>query len=411
VDSNWSANISFLSQFSNILMNSIIFLSEMKQKYDVIVLGVGTMGASACAYLAAAGVKVLGLDQASIPNDVSSHSGYTRIIRKAYYEHPDYVPLLQKSYTLWNALEHQVHKKLYHETGILYLGLPDSPILNGCVQSSKLYDIPVENWTNKKTNTRFPQFKYPQDWMALWEPHAGYLDVNESIKSMLNVARSSTAEIHDNEKAIRWDRSDIGIEVVTDKGAYRAEKLIITAGPWTSQLCSMYHLPLNVTRQSLTWVDTHSRSEYRHPAFPCWFIHDPKKGMYYGFPEAEINDSRAPQGIKFGLHAPGMPADPDYLNRDDLPIDIAEADHFIDHYMPALQSSSRSYAKCMYTYTPDENFVLDYLPQTDKKVMMACGFSGHGFKFAPVIGSLLADMTMGNTIDLNFDFLRLNRLK
>lgn len=380
-------------------------------KYDVIVIGAGTMGSSACAYLAQRGLKVLGLEQFTIPHDLGSHSGYTRIIRQAYYEHPSYVPLLQKSYQLWKELETKMDRKLYHETGILYLGEPTSSVLNGTLEASGLYDIPVSEYELNQVNGQYPDFEFPNYWKALWEPHAGYLNVNQALTGFFKVASEAGAKFCINEKVLSWKKLDHHVEVNTTNQTYTADKLILTAGSWTSELTKTTPLPLKVTRQVLAWIDVPHPEKYAHPNFPCWFLHDPERGMYYGFPESMTGDPAEPPGIKLALHMPGTASDPDKMDRSISLYDESVIQYFLETYMPGLKSYPIRYKTCMYTYTPDENFIIDYLPGMDKKVMLAGGFSGHGFKFAPVIGELLTDLCLEQPISMNIDFLKLSRFQ
>ncbi len=376
--------------------------------YDVLVAGLGTMGAATCSYLAGRGLKVLGIEQFDIPHDLGSHSGFTRIIRKAYYEHPDYVPLLQRSYELWKEQEQKTGQLLYHETGILYLGEPSSSVLSGSLESSRLYNIPVEKWDTGKAKALFPQFQFPAHWDVLWEPEAGYLDVNKCISSYYTTALNAGAEIHTREKIKSWQDYGDHISLKTSRDIYTSSKLVITAGPWTKDLTTS--LPLQVTRQVLAWLEMPDPERYRHPAFPCWFLHDPDKGMYYGFPVSSTGDPAEPRGIKLALHMPGQHGNPDHLDRGIHQEDQAIIRYFLDRYMPQAKSTATYYKTCMYTYSPDEHFIVDYLPGTDKKVAVACGFSGHGFKFAPVIAEILTDLALQNPPSPAAAFLSLKRL-
>lgn len=377
--------------------------------YDAIVVGTGTMGIAACAALASRGVHVLGLDQYSIPHDLGSHSGYTRIIRQAYYEHPDYVPLLQRSYQLWKDLESDQNLKLYHETGIIYMGRSDSPILEGTLKASHLYGIPVQSGDNRLLPSKHSQFTIPPDWKLLWEPQAGYLDVNLSLTGFYQQAIHAGATILTGEKVVRWNLVDGHIEVYTESQTYMAEKLILTAGPWMDGLIANVGLPLKVTRQVLAWVDVPEPFRYTDPQFPCWFLHDPEMGMFYGFPISNSGAPEAPKGIKLGLHMPGVTTHPDQMDRDIHDSDQEIIQYCIKKYMPQLNNQPIQYKTCMYTYTPDEHFILDYLPESGTQVIIAAGFSGHGFKFAPVIGEVLSDFFLENKSSLDLGFLSLKR--
>lgn len=377
----------------------------MPDKYDVIVIGAGTMGIAATSYLAQAGLNVLALEQYSIPNDLSSHSGYTRIIRKAYYEHPDYVPLLQRSYDLWSSLESYADIQLYFETGILYMGASTSSVLTGCRQSSELYNIPLHQISHKET---YP-FSIEKDWDTFMEPDAGFLDVHKAITSFYNVAVGAGATIRTNEKVLSWQNSGDDLLVTTNKDQYRAKKIVFATGAWTNTILGDYILPLNVTRQTLAWVQTPEVQKYSSPHFPCWFIHDQDYGMFYGFPIHDANQTDAPTGIKIALHMPGESADADHVNRYITEHDKSLMQYFIHRYMPQLQHSKIEYKTCLYTNTPDEHFIIDYLPGFEDRVVFAAGFSGHGFKFAPVIGEILTQKILEQNHTLKVDFLGLSR--
>jgi len=379
--------------------------------FDVIVVGTGTMGIAACASLARRGARVLGLDQFNIPHDQGSHSGYTRIIRQAYYEHPGYVPLLQRSYQLWQDLESDQNLKLYHETGILYMGQADSPILEGTLKASSLYGIPVQVGDVNQMLQEHTQFTIPHDWKLLWEPHAGYLNVNQSLSGFYHQALAAGATILTGEKVESWKLVDGHIEVHTGKQTYQAEKLILTAGPWMEGLLTAYGLPLKVTRQVLAWIDVPEPQMYSDPQFSSWFLHDPAMGMFYGFPLSKTGNPEEPKGIKLGLHMPGLITHPDQVDRAIHDTDKETIQYFIDKYMPQLRNQHLQFKTCMYTYTPDEHFIVDYLPETDKNVMIAGGFSGHGFKFAPVIGEILTDLFHENRSAFDLGFLGLNRFQ
>jgi len=377
--------------------------------YDVIVIGAGTMGCAASHSLAKRRLNVLALEQFSVPHDLGSHSGYTRIIRQAYYEHPGYVPLLQRSYQLWKNLEQDHHTRLYHETGILYMGQPSSPILNGTQHASDIYKIPLSSPEISRMQTEHPQFKIPSDWKLLWEPYAGYLNVNPSIAAFYHQAVNTGARILSHEKMVSWKMMGDHIKIQTLQETYLAEKIIFTSGSWTGELLGPSSLPLKVTRQVLAWIEVPDALLYSHPQFPCWFLHDPARGMFYGFPLSKTGDPDEPKGIKLGLHMPGVITHPDQIDRDIHETDQETIRYFIETYMPQLRDQPIQYKTCMYTYTPDEHFILDYLPGTGKKVMVAGGFSGHGFKFAPVIGEILADLCLEKSTGFDLEFLNLER--
>ncbi len=224
--------------------------------YDVIVLGVGSMGSSACYHLTSRGVKVLGLEQFDIPHELGSHTGQSRIIRKAYGEGSDYVPLLERAYENWKALESETGSQVYFKTGLAYFGAPNDPFLKTVKGSSEKYKIPLNNLTVEECNRKYPQFKLPSDYQRLEEPEAGFITPERSILLYVQQAILKGATIRTKEKVLEWTRDTSGtITVKTSKGTYKARKLVITSGPWTGKMIPSISSKLTVTRQAVAWVD------------------------------------------------------------------------------------------------------------------------------------------------------------
>lgn len=367
--------------------------------YDVIIIGVGSMGVSTTTYLGMAGVKVLALDPFTGPHDHGSHTGKTRIIRQSYYEHPSYVPLLLRSYTLWHELEELTNAKseIFHPTGLMYIGPKNSKVIEGIKVSAEQYDLSLKK-------VQQAHFNISSEWQVWLEEQAGYLDVYKAFQSYLSLFNKKTVDFR-NEKLLSWKQNNSTIEIETTSGRYTGDKIIFTAGAWAADLLKEYSLPLQVTKQTVAWLDVENDEKYTEGNFPCWFIHDPEKGMYYGFPIPKSKGS----GLKLGLHMPGETIDPNQLSRLVNTKEKNEIDYCIEKYLPELKVNQVRYETCLYTYSPDENFILDYLPDADEKVLVACGFSGHGFKFVPVIGEILANLVIGKANRLEFDFLKLGR--
>lgn len=374
--------------------------------YDCIIIGAGTMGIAACSFLAARRVNVLALDQFNIPHERGSHAGQSRIIRKAYFEHPDYVPLLERSYQNWARLESRVGQQLYHETGIVYFGHTHHPTMTGVRNAAELYNVPVV----VDLSLNFPAFNIPSDWQTLSEPHAGFLTPEKILGAYKKIAIEDGAVVNENENVIRWQKNGNSITVFTDKHTYSCSKLIITSGSWTSTLLELT-TRLHVTQQTLFWVKPANSEKYALGNLPCWFVEDPSLGMYYGFPFLDGEVFGGPTGMKIASHRPGLQADPRLGERSVPKSDIENLHEFIDQYFPGMDAEIVAAKTCLYTYSEDENFIIDHLPDSDKLVTIACGFSGHGFKFASAVGEILADLTMKGTTDLPIDFLRLSRFK
>jgi sarcosine oxidase len=377
--------------------------------FDVIVIGVGSMGSSACYFLAKQGVRVLGLEQFGIVHDQGSHAGQSRIIRKAYFEHPDYVPLLERAYQNWRALEEETKSEIYYRTGIVYFGRPDHDTMTGIKRSASLYKVPVETLTGSQSQEKFPMFRIPSDFETLVEPDAGFVTPERAIRLYAKKAIAMGATIRAHEKVMSWKQEGEVINVLTDQGTYTADKLIITAGSWTSKVIPDLRPTLKITRQMLAWVQPKHQHLFSLENFPCWFIEDPELGMFYGFPILAKEKFDGPQGLKLAHHRPGSVSDPDRVDRVSSAEEKENISYILSKYIPEANGYIRETKTCLYTYTADENFIIDHLPDHNKRVAIACGFSGHGFKFVSVVGEILADLSMKGKTDLPIEFLSLSR--
>ncbi len=378
--------------------------------FDVIVLGVGSMGSSACYYLAKQGLRVLGLEQFDIPNELSSHAGQSRLIRKAYYEQPDYVPLLERAYENWKHLENITDSQIYHETGLLYFGKPSHPVMQGIHQSANEYHIRLETIHEKDLSERYPQINIPRSYESLLEPEAGFLTPGKAIGLYVAKATEYGAVFKTNIKIISWKKTADGITVQTDSGNFFAKKLVITAGPWAGKLLPAFSSSLTITRQMLAWVKLKKKAAFELGKLPCWIIApDDKHGIYYGFPILPPDRFEGPTGFKLAHHYPGQITDPDTIDRLPTHDDEAVLIKALNKYFLGCYESTVTMKACMYTNSPDENFIIDFLPGYETEVIVATGFSGHGFKFASVVGEILCDLAMRGYSDLPIGFLNAKR--
>lgn len=383
---------------------------KTKNSFDTIVLGVGSMGSSTCYHLAKQGYKVLGLEQFDIPHDQGSHAGQSRIMRKAYFEHPDYVPLLERAYQNWKELEEVTHAQVYFPTGLLYAGKPEEVLIRGVRESAEKYKLKVESLSNSETKNRFSQFQIPDDYDVLFEPDAGFLTPERAILLYVEQAIRLGAIIHTKEKVLEWNKEGEVITVKTNKGIYHCNKLVITAGPWAGQLIPSFESKLKVTRQPIAWVNTKQPESYTMDKFPCWLIDDDTKpGMYYGFPQLPVAQFGAPIGLKIAYHYPGDVSNPDQVNRSTSPEDEDHLVSAMHRFLPNAYASTHVLKTCLYTNTTDENFILDFLPGYDQQIAIAAGFSGHGFKFVSVVGEIMADLVTKGKTDLPIGFLSAKR--
>jgi sarcosine oxidase len=357
----------------------------MAAPFDVIVLGVGGMGSAACYELARRGRRVLGLEQFPLVHSRGSSHGHTRIIRTAYAEHPGYVPLVRRAFERWYELEQVTGRHLLTECTCLNAGVPGSELVEGVRASVRQHGLAAEELTGTEINRRFPAFNFPADYSGVLERAAGFLYVEECVRAHIDAAVSLGAAIHAEEPVREWKTVGDGVEVMTDKGTYRAAKLVVTAGAWATRLLADIGVPLAVMRQTLLWFDVGSRAaEFRRGKFPI-FIADVPGGPFYGLPAID------PRGLKVARHynAPELP-NPDSVNWDITPDDVSAMRPLIDTYIPGLGAFTAGQV-CMYTVTPDKHFVIDVHP-ANLRVVVACGFSGHGFKFASAVGEVLADL-------------------
>lgn len=381
------------------------------QHYDVIVLGVGSLGSSTCYHLAKRGVKVLGLDQFDVPHEHGSHGGQSRIIRKAYFEHPDYVPLLQRAYTLWKSLDDETGEQVYFRTGLLYIGDPGNILISGVRDSSLLYGIDVVEKNRKAFETDHPQFHLPDHHTTLFEPDAGFLLPEKAIRIYARQAEHHGAVILTNQKVTSWKQTTAGVSVITEDETFTADKLVITAGPWAGKLIPRLKNHLVVSRQVLAWVMPKNPSNFALGNFPCWTLADDEHdSIFYGFPILTGTGFEGPIGLKLAHHAHGSAIDPDGVdlppNKEDEKLII----DFLHQFMPDAYEHTIAMKTCRYTNSKDENFILDALPGYDK-VYVASGCSGHAFKFSSVIGEIMADLAMHGKSPLPIDFLNIIRLE
>jgi sarcosine oxidase len=372
--------------------------------FDVIVIGLGAMGSSACYHLARRGVRVLGLEQFDIPHALGSSHGSSRMIRLAYYEHPDYVPLLRRAYALWDELEAVSGQKLLYRTGGLYMGPREGEIVGGSLRSAREHGLPHELLDREAIRRRFPQFQIPEEWVGLLEPEAGFLVPERVIAAQAQAALRASAELHGRETVLEWDADANGARVRTNKGEYHAGHLIFCGGPWSGKLVRDLGVELKVTRQVLGWVWPRQPDAFALGRLPVWAIDRLDGTIHYGFPM--LDDV---PGFKLAQHGPGAATDPDRVARDPQPGDEETFRPVLRQMIPAADGPLLSMKVCLYTHSPDGHFILDRHPTHDR-VTLACGFSGHGFKFASVMGEILADLAMTGRTALPADFLRLKRL-
>ena len=370
--------------------------------FDVIVLGVGGMGSAACFELARRGLHVLGLEQFPLVHDQGSSHGQTRIILTAYFEHPDYVPLLQRAWQRWYELERLRGVHLLTECGCLNWGRPDSAVVRGVYESAKQHGLSIEVLDGQNLRRRYPQFRLDDDYVGVLEHQGGFLYVEACVRAHIEAASQYGATIHAEEPAVSWSADSNGVNVVTTKGAYRSEKLVITAGPWAGQLLAAQGANLRVMRQAVLWFGTQDDQAFQRDRFPVYIAESPE-GHFYGFPVIDGFGHKAAR--HYG--APEL-ISADQIDRQPRPEDEAPVRDFLSKHLPSASGRVRRSQVCTYTLSPDRHFIIDVHPD-HPNVSFAAGFSGHGFKFASVVGEIMADLVEKGSTELPIEKFRLGR--
>ncbi len=363
--------------------------------YDAIVIGLGGMGSAAAYQLAGRGKRVLGLEQYSPPHEWGSSHGRSRIIRQAYFEDPAYVPLLLRSYELWEQLERDSGEDILTVTGGLMMGHPDSDLVAGSRKSADEHGLPYEMLDAPEIKRRFPVFEPTPETVALYEERAGFVRPETSISAHLELAAQRGADLRFGESVRSWRAgpSGEGVVVETESGTYEAGRLVISAGSWASELLSELELPLEVTRQILFWFELDDVTPFRSENFPV-YIWEPEDGnTFYGIP-AHDDES----GVKAAFfRADAVPCTPETIDREVHAEEVEFIRGYMARHLPRLNGKLLQAQTCMYTSTPDLHFVISPHPE-HPQVSMAAGFSGHGYKMSSVVGEVLADLaTEGET--------------
>ncbi len=373
--------------------------------FDVIVVGVGGMGSAAIWQLARRGRRVLGIERFDIPHTMGSSHGVTRIIRLPYYEDPRYVPLLRRAYELWREIEAASGERLFVKTGSIDASPEDGELFQGALASARLHHLEHEILTGAQIADRFPAYRLPADHRAIYQPDGGFIASERAIVAHVRAAQSAGAEIHARERVLEWTPlGDNGVSVVTDKGRYRARRLVLAAGAWMGEMAAILKRIAVPERQVLAWLQPRRPELFDPGRFPVFNV-AVDEGRYYGLPVFEI------PGFKFGRyhHRGETLATADEPRRDPDAKDERLLRRFADRYFPEGSGPTMALRTCMFTNTPDEHFIIDRHPD-HPQVVLASPCSGHGYKFCSVIGEILADLAADNGSSRHdLDFLRLGR--
>jgi monomeric sarcosine oxidase len=365
----------------------------------VLIVGGGTMGLAAALDLARRGASVTVLERHDIGHDLGSHSGFTRVIRHAYHEGAHYVPLVQEADAAWLELEKQAGDKLLARTGLLEFGPLGEAAYHEVLAAVSDHGIEHELMDGADARKRWP-IEVPDGWSACFTPSGGYLRVGPCFTAMRAAAEAAGAVFRTGVAVAGLDLAKRPTVLLEDGTKVDADKIVVTAGVGLAQLFPDLVPELACLRRVLVWTTPAPEHVQRLAAMPVWCAFTPE-GFFYGFPHGNEGIT----GLKLALHRSDAvadlddPIDPAAIDRSLRDTDLGPLDDFMHLYFPAAQGEVAGHRVCMYTTTPSWDFVVDRHPQC-ADVVIAGGFSGHGFKFAPAIGRLVGDLLLANAAPL-----------
>jgi sarcosine oxidase len=374
------------------------------ERYDVAVVGLGAMGSAALSALARRGVRAIGIERFTPGHDKGSSHGETRVIRLGYMEHPSYVPLLRRTYELWRELEAASGRKLLHITGIAEIGPADGTVVPGTLLASRTHDLPHEVLNAAALMERFPAFRIPAGYVGVVQPDGGFVAPEPAIEAQVALAKAAGAEIRTGTKVDSIERRGNGVRLAIGQDSVEADKLIVSAGPWVKQLLPDLPVQLRVTRQVLAWFQPLDGALFAAGRFPVFLLEN-RHGVHYGFPP------RGAGTVKIAKHHHADEAvDPDDYDRSVSAADEAMIRAAVAEHIPTANGKLVTARTCLYTVTPDGDFIIDRMPRAPD-IIVASPCSGHGFKFAPVIGEILADLALAGATRHDISRFRLDRFR
>jgi sarcosine oxidase len=362
--------------------------------YDVIVAGLGGMGSATAMRLATRGVRVLGLERFAAAHARGASHGGSRIIRQSYFEGADYVPLLLRSYELFDELAADSGHDLITLTGGVMIGRPESRTVAGSRASAERWGLAHEILDAAELRRRVPTLAPKPGEIALYESKAGFVRPELTVIANLELAARRGADLRFHEPMTSWEPTADGVRVVTGRGTYTAGQLVITPGPWAPGLLADLGVPFRIERQVQFWFRPRGGvAPFLPERHPIYIWEDTDGGQIYGFPAIDGPDG----GAKIAFFRRGAETTPDDLDTEVHPGEVAEMADYCRERLPGLPAEFLRGEPCLYTLTPDGHFVIGRHP-AHAAVTVACGFSGHGFKFVPVVGEIVADLaTTGGT--------------
>ena len=375
----------------------------MNNTSDVIIIGLGAMGSATSMFLSHNGIKVIGFDSYSPPHEFGSSLGHTRVIREAYHEGTTYVPIVQRAYEIWFEMNGNSKVPIIETYGGLLIGRKTGDIENA-LKSANKYDIPIKKMTTDEISQKFSVLNPPKEYIGLLESRGGAVFVENSINHMLNTALNNGSIHKYNERVVRWSKKSNYYLVETNLGNYKAEKLVFSSGAWITKLIPTLKLPIKIERQVLFWFSPRKNPDkFKSINLPNsgW---DLDNGLsFYTMPNLEN------RGFKVAMHHNGEFVDPDTLIRESNDSDLKMVRDFLEEYIPDGNGELIDSKVCMYTDTPDQDFLIDSHPD-DENIIICSPCSGHGFKFTPAIGEICSSLIINNSTKFDLDKFSLERL-
>jgi monomeric sarcosine oxidase len=375
----------------------------MNNTSDVIIIGLGAMGSATSMFLSHNGIKVIGFDSYSPPHEFGSSLGHTRVIREAYHEGTTYVPIVQRAYEIWFEMNENSKVPIIETYGGLLIGRKTGDIENA-LKSANKYDIPIKKMTTDEISQKFSVLNPPKEYIGLLESRGGAVFVENSINHMLNTALNNGSIHKYNERVVRWSKKSNYYLVETNLGNYKAEKLVFSSGAWITKLLPTLKLPIKIERQVLFWFSPRKNPDkFKSINLPNsgW---DLDNGLsFYTMPNLEN------RGFKVAMHHNGEFVDPDTLIRESNDSDLKMVRDFLEEYIPDGNGELIDSKVCMYTDTPDQDFLIDSHPD-DENIIICSPCSGHGFKFTPAIGEICSSLIINNSTKFDLDKFSLERL-
>ncbi|MFH9421827.1 N-methyl-L-tryptophan oxidase [Streptomyces sp. NPDC017529] len=365
----------------------------MSPTHDVIVIGLGGMGSAAAHHLAARGARVLGLEKFGAVHSHGSSHGGSRITRQSYFEDPAYVPLLLRAYELYEELERSTGRRIATLCGGVMLGRPESRTVAGSLLSARTWDLPHEMLGAREIRRRFPTLAPAADEVALYEARAGFVRPENTVAAQLQLAARGGADLRFQEPVTRWEAlpGGRGVRVRTHEAAYTAGQLVVCPGAWAPGLLPGLGVAFGVERQVMHWFEPEGGTgPYVPERHPVYIWEDADGVQIYGFPAIDGPG----HGAKVAFFRRGTGCTPETVDRSVREDEVRDMAGQTARLLPSLPGRHLKSVTCMYTNTPDEHFVIARHPAHTDAVTVACGFSGHGFKFVPVVGEILADLAL-----------------